>query len=660
MIRRDEIDTRLSLRLQTLLIGSVAVLVATCSSPSDGEDLRDSVVAEGVPPIPPQLDRDLAKYRFARSTAQFQGWLAGERKILIQQESGGISQAFLVDQPGGEPSPLTQHRSPVAWSCPSPTRDRFVFASDNGGDENNHLYLFDLETNSSRRFANGRWMNHYALWSHSGRQLALSSNARNGKDIDLYVVNPPQTATGRCLKEVAGLLYASSWSPDDKRIAAVEILPDYTKTRVHLIDVATGEGRILPTPSGRPRKTWGVRWSLDGGSLFWATDRDSEYDHLAKYDLATDRETSLTGAIPRDVDDFALSDDGSTIVYVTNADGLSSLHVLNTRTGEEQPAPRFAEGIITSLTFRPKSREFAFEWECSRQPSGIYSYDLNTGRRTSWVEPTPCSPRAGSVEEPMLVHFPSFDGRMIPAFVRRPHRRFPGRRPVLIDIHGGPYSQHRPHFSGTHDYLIGELGLAVIAPNVRGSTGYGRDYEKLDNGSLREDAVRDIGSLLDWIASQPDMDASRVAVSGGSYGGYMALATLVRYGDRLRAGIDWMGVSDFETFMKSALPSFSDCFRDEYGDEREPEVREFFGRISPLRNAAQIRRPLLVVHGSNDPRVKAGESERIVAEVRKNGTPVWSIRFEGEGHGIEQREHKVYFQHSQVLFIKRYLLGEGS
>jgi dipeptidyl aminopeptidase/acylaminoacyl peptidase len=249
---------------------------------------------------------------------------------------------------------------------------------------------------------------------------------------------------------------------------------------------------------------------------------------------------------------------------------------------------------------------------------------------------------------------------MIPAFVRRHDRKFGGRRPVLIHIHGGPSSQALPVYSGLDDYLIGEFGLTIIAPSVRGSTGYGRTYEKLDDGLLREDSVKDIGSLLDWIATQPDLDPSRVAVSGGSYGGYMTLATLVRYGDRLRAGIDFLGFSDFETFLGSDLPSVVAASRDEYGDERDSKVRAFFRRISPLRNARQIRKPLLIMHGSNDPRVRMEESERIAAEVRKNDTPVWSVLFDGEGHGLELRDHAIYYQHAQILFLKRFLLGESS
>jgi dipeptidyl aminopeptidase/acylaminoacyl peptidase len=646
-------------RLGTLSISLSFMVSVLSGSVVLAEDQPSTIIAEGVPPIPPRLDKELDRYRFHQSSVIFEGWAAGERKLLVKNVTDGPDQIFLLDKPGGELTQLTRHDETVLWATANPSSNRFVFASDNCGDENNHLFLYDVETGSTRRFANGSFNNRYPLWSHSGRRLAYSSSARNGADLDLYLINPPIVSSRRLLKETKGSLVATSWSPDDRRLAAVEYVPDFTESRVHLIDVATGDDVALSRPPGRPTNVGGVLWSRDGNSLYWLTDRDSEFYHLARYDLASGRETSLTASIPWDVGDFDLSDDGTAIVLVANEDGRSILRVLDAPTGEERPAPRFARGVITNLMFRPNSHEFAFQWQCSRVPGGVFSYDLDSGQQTRWVKPSPCGPKAGSVDEPELVRYPSFDGRMIPAFVRRTDRKFGGRRPVLIEVHGGPSSQSKPVHSGLDDYLIGEFGLTIIAPNVRGSTGYGRSYEKLDNGFLREDSVKDVGSLLDWIANQPDLDSSRVAVSGGSYGGYLALASLVQYGDRLSAGIDWMGFSDFETFLESPRPLGIAWHRDEFGDERDPKMREFLVRISPRRNAAKIRKPLLIMHGSNDPRVGKEESEQIAAEVRKNGTPVWSILFDGEGHGLELRDHAVYYQHAQILFLKRYLLGEG-
>jgi dipeptidyl aminopeptidase/acylaminoacyl peptidase len=305
------------------------------------------------------------------------------------------------------------------------------------------------------------------------------------------------------------------------------------------------------------------------------------------------------------------------------------------------------------------SEEFAFTWSCSQSPSGIYSYDLATGRRTEWVKPRRGDRETRSAEEAVLIRYPTFDGRQIPAFVRRPASRSRGPCAVLIDIHGGPDSQARPGFSTIADFILNELGIALVWPNVRGSSGYGRAYKSLDDLMRREDAVRDIGALLDWIATQPDLDASRVAVSGSSYGGYLALAAMVQYGDRLRAGIDVSGVSDFQIDLTDALPTAIEGWSGEYGDERDLETRRFFQRISPLANAGKIRKPLLVIHGANDPRVKLEEAERIVQAVRNNGVPVWYVRFDGEGHSFLKREHGLYSQHAQILFLSEFLIPKG-
>jgi dipeptidyl aminopeptidase/acylaminoacyl peptidase len=255
-----------------------------------------------------------------------------------------------------------------------------------------------------------------------------------------------------------------------------------------------------------------------------------------------------------------------------------------------------------------------------------------------------------------LIHYPTFDGRLIPAFVRWPSARFEGRRPVLVVLHGGPIDQYRPTFSPLENALLGELGIVLVMPNVRGSWGYGRAYEELDDGRGREGAVRDVGALLDWIAAQPDLDAARVAVSGGSYGGFLALASLVRYGGRLRAGIDVMGATDLVSFLETARPRSLAGWRREYGDERDPAMRAFLHELSPLTHADRLRCPLLVIHGRNDLRVRFDQSERLVDAVKPGGQPVWFVAFGGEGHELDGIADSAFHEEVQVHFLNRYLL----
>jgi dipeptidyl aminopeptidase/acylaminoacyl peptidase len=640
----------------------IALTVALEISPTIavGQGIPEAIIAEGVPPIPDDLDDAVERYRF-ETTASFEGWFAGRREVLVTVSVGQTRQVFLVEKPGGSQRQLTSMPGAVSWAYPRPHREQFVLSLDEGGGENEQFFLFDLRSGDLSRFTDGRSRHRSACWSHSGRLLALNSDRRNGKDQDLYVLDPSSRATARRLKQVEGAWQVADWSPDDRRVVAAEHLPD-KGSRLHLIDLDTGADIPLALPpdrDGRRVGIWSIRWSKRGDALYWITDWNSEFDHLVRYDFATEEITPLPStAIAWDVESYDLADDGRTIVLSANEEGLSRLHVLDGLTGRERPAPRLAAGRVRTLRFRPDSLEFAFQWECPQAPRGVYSYDLEAACRTDWVRPGPGSPVAGRAPRPELIRFPTFDRRMIPAFVRRPASRLsPAPHPVLIEIHGGPAAQYRPGFSALEDYLADELGIALIHPNVRGSSGYGRSYKSLDDGRRREDAVKDIGALLDWIAAQPDLDNTRIAVSGGSYGGYMVLASLIRYGDRLKAGIDDMGFSSFPTLLENSQGLDREFARNEIGDERDPAMAEFLGRISPLASADKIRRPLLVIHGSNDPRVSVAESERIVAAVRKNGVPVWFIRARGEGHGFARRENGVYAGNARVEFLKRFLLG---
>ncbi len=254
------------------------------------------------------------------------------------------------------------------------------------------------------------------------------------------------------------------------------------------------------------------------------------------------------------------------------------------------------------------------------------------------------------------MHYPTFDNvdgkpREIPAWLYKPAGA--GPHPVLISIHGGPEGQSRPVFSTNVQQWAAELGYAVILPNVRGSSGYGKTYVALDNGTKREDSVRDIGALLDWIRTQPGLDAKRIVLIGGSYGGYMVLASMTHYNDRLRGAVDIVGISSFVTFLESTAEYRRDLRRPEYGDERDPKMRAFFEKISPLNNAGKITKPMLVIQGKNDPRVPYTESEQLVAKIRANGGEVWYLVGLNEGHGFAKRDNIDYYQWTVAMFLEK-------
>lgn len=634
-------------------------LVLALALPARGQGVPDSIAAEGVPPIPAELSSALNRYQNTRA-ASFQGWLGDRREVLIETRFADTPQVHHVAFPGGARTQLTFQRERVLAAAPRPGRDQFAFTTDEGGAENFQVLFVDLKTGDIGRLTDGKSRNILGGWSHAGNQIAWSSNYRNSKDLDLYVADPADPKAARRVKEVTGSWTVSDWSPDDRRLAALEYV-SIEETYVHLVDVADGRTETLtPRPAkGEPTVAYSdVQWSKDGRALYWTTDQGSEFRRLARFDLATKASTTLSAQIPWDVEGFDLSDDGKTVVFVTNEGGLSKLHILDVATGQERPGPTLPAGQIAGLRFRRGSQEFGFTFASARSPSDVYSFDLASNRLDRWTKSETGGLNPETFAEPTLVEFPTFDGRKIPAFVYRPSAtKFPGPRPVLIQIHGGPEGQFRPGFMGRLNYLTDELGIAVIHPNVRGSAGYGKSYLKLDNGMLREDSVKDIGALLDWVAKQTDLDASRVAVIGGSYGGYMSLATQVHYSDRLKAGIDIVGISNFVTFLKNTQSYRRDLRRAEYGDERDEAMRAHLEKISPLTNAAKIKVPLLIVQGKNDPRVPLSEAEQILAAVRKNGGPVWYILGKDEGHGFAKKTNQDYLQAAEVLFLKRYLLG---
>jgi dipeptidyl aminopeptidase/acylaminoacyl peptidase len=610
---------------------------------------------DGMPPIPAWVDRALNCY-LCYDTGRFQGWLGGTRRMLLGEIRGDLPQLRVLWDDGHAQRVLTRLKHPLTSVCPNPILERLVLSFDNDGDDQKHLELFDLKTGQSHEFTSKHCTSLSPVWSRSGQLLAFSSNARNGRDFDLYVLRPPDRTSGRRLWKTEGLCAATDWSPDDRRLVAIEWTPSGETNAVLLIDVVTGQTtRAAAPPVGTTRK--GARWSADGGSLYWLTKRDSGVYHLARYDIATSQETLLGPMSGDDVEGFDLSTDGLLLAYRVNQQGYSWPHLFDTVTGRELPL-RFPPGrLFDTLSFRPNSHELTVEWMSAQSSTGVSTYEVRHGWWKDWIVPRHADEADTSMSDHVLIRYKSFDGRLIPAFVRKPGTKFHGRRPVLIRLHGGPALQYRPSFSALENVLLGELGIAQVMPNVRGSSGDGPEFEHLDDGRGREGAIQDVGALLDWIATQPDLDPARVAVSGESYGGYLALESLERYGDRFRAGIDIMGVSDLVSMLESAPPETVTPWRLEFGDVHDPATRAFLHEISPMTHVDRIRCPLLVIHGRNDRRVRFDQAEKLVAAVRANGQSVWFISLGGEGHRFDTRATKALMSTAPVFFLNRFLLG---
>jgi dipeptidyl aminopeptidase/acylaminoacyl peptidase len=313
--------------------------------------------------------------------------------------------------------------------------------------------------------------------------------------------------------------------------------------------------------------------------------------------------------------------------------------------------------VISGLDWHEDGEILAFTMTSARSSADVYTLDPATKKVERWTFSETGGLNPQTFSEPELVSWKSFDGRQITGFLYKPSAaKFSGKRPVVIDIHGGPEGQERPGYLGRDNYLINELGVAMVLPNIRGSTGYGKTYVKLDNGFLRENSYKDIAALIDWIRARPDLDADRIMVQGGSYGGHMTLAVSTYYSDRIRCAVDVVGPSSLVTFLENTSGYRRDLRRVEYGDERDPKMRAFLEKIAPLNNAEKIRKPLFVIQGANDPRVPLSESEQMVKKIRGAGTPVWYLMAKDEGHGFSKKSNRDFEFYATIQFMKEFLL----
>ncbi|KAM3103211.1 S9 family peptidase [Phormidesmis sp. 146-12] len=637
--------------LAVVLLPSVMVLAQETIAP--GENL----VVEGIPAIPAELATTVDRYTQFRSAA-LSSWHPTRREMLISTRFADTPQVHLVKFPLGARKQMTFFSERVGGATYQPGQgDYFVFSKDIGGNEFNQNYRYDLRTGDVTLLTDGKSKNSRGIWSNRGDRMIYTSTRRTGKDTDFYSLEPANPKSDRLLATVEGGGWGPmDWSPDDRQVLAMEYV-SVNESYLWLFDTQSGEKKLLTPKGGQEKIAYqSAVFSKDGKGLYVVSDRESEFSRLAYVDLATFEPTYLTSQIPWDVEDLDLSEDGKHLAFVTNEDGASVLHILDTDTRKEWTLPKLPVGLVYGITWHRNNQDLGFTLISARSTADIYSLNLGTNQVDRWTESETGGLNTANFSDAELVRWKSFDNKTISGFLYRPPAKFEGKRPVMIDIHGGPEGQFRPVFLGRANYYLNELGVAMIFPNVRGSTGYGKTFLKLDNGFLREDSVKDIGALLDWIATQPDLDKDRILVTGGSYGGYMSLAVATNYSDRIRAAINIVGISNFVTFLERTESYRRDLRRVEYGDERDPKMREFLLKISPVNNADRIKKPLFVIHGKNDPRVPLNEAEQIVATVRKNNVPVWYLMAKDEGHGFSKKKNVDFQFYATVMYVKEFLL----
>ena len=616
----------------------------------------ENLVVDGVPKIPAGLADTAGLYGSYRG-ANFADWHPTRREMLIATRFGDTPQLHLVKMPGGERQQLTFYADTVGGGRFHPNGGEYiVFAKDIGGGEWFQLYRYDVKTGDVTLLTDGKSRNLAGPWSSNGDQIAYMSTRRTGKDTDLWVMNPADPKSDRLLTQLTGGGWEPlDWSADDKKILLAEGI-SINESYLWLVDTTTGEKTALTPRDAKEKVFYGeAKFSKDGKGIYVTTDKDSEFQRLSYLDFATKQPKYLTTKIAWDVETFDLTNDGKRIAFVTDEDGVSVVHVMDTATEKEVALPKLPVGVIGGLRWHRDGQEFGFSLNNARGPGDCYSVDVAAGKVERWTT-SETAVRTDGFPEAELVRWKSFDGKMISGFLYKPAAKFTGKRPVLVVIHGGPEGQSQPTFLGRGNYFLNELGIALIYPNVRGSTGYGKTFSLLDNGFKRDDTYKDINALFDWIATRPDLDAQRIGVTGGSYGGHMTLAVSTFYSHRIRCSVDIVGMSNLVTFLEHTEAYRRDLRRVEYGDERDPKMREYLEKIAPMNNIEKIKKPMFVIAGKNDPRVPVSESQQIADALKAQSTPVWLLIAKDEGHGYRKKSNQDFQFYATVEFLQEYLL----
>jgi dipeptidyl aminopeptidase/acylaminoacyl peptidase len=632
------------------------VALSTPLGAADTAERREQgqLVFDGIPPASRAVHESLGQYLNIRQ-ARVADWLADGR-LLISTRFGNTDQLHVIEQPMGVRRQLTFFEEPVnaAVAAPVPAGP-IAFLRDDVGNEDYQIFLLDPATGRHRMVTDGESRHTNPVWSRDGRYLAYANNSRDGRSWDVYVLDVASGASRRIMEAApeAGYLGPMDWSADGSSL----LVRDYRSIndgRIYVVDLDTGGSVEIEAalPAGG---MFSAVFGMGGRQVFYVSERAANYRELRRYDMVDDESERISDPVAWDVEAIEISHDTSRIAWSVNEGGVSALFFRELPDGPIRPLDGLPVGRLTGLKFEPGSHRLAVSFNAASAPGNVYVLDPAGGAPTPWVISEVGGLDPDRFVAPSLVTFPAADSGSggpdrIPAFLYLPPGD--GPFPVIVYIHGGPESQYRPGFSSIFQYLVTEMGFAVLAPNVRGSSGYGREYVMMDDGYRREDSVSDIGALLDWIPSRADLDEERIVLYGGSYGGYMVLASMVYYGDRVLGGMESVGISNFVTFLENTRDYRRDQRRREYGDERDPAMREFLEKISPTNNAERIRKPLLIVQGLNDPRVPAYESEQMVATIRSNGGEVWYLLGKNEGHGFRKKRNRQAYYEVVVTFLE--------
>jgi dipeptidyl aminopeptidase/acylaminoacyl peptidase len=576
------------------------------------------------------------------------GFNSEASKIVYMNNDTGTAQLYAVPREGGERIQLTDFPDSISGYIYSPTEEKIIFSKSEGGNENAQLYFLDPATREIKALTQKKEVRHnLGSFSLDGNYLSYASNERNGKDFDVYLMDA-HTFESRCVWSIGGMCSAGSFSPSG-RYLSMRKTHSNDNCDLYLYDRETGIVEHL-TPHTE-NAVYGVpRWLPDESAFFFTTNESNEFEGLARFSLQ-DKGFSFVIKPNWDVDGVGISKQGSYLSVIINEEGYKKLTIYNPLNFDASPR-RFPFNEVYGVTFSQDEQYVACTIGDARHTTDVWMIDMKTGEAKQLTK----SFQGVLPEElidPELIRFKSFDGLEIPAFIYRPRSIEPSKKlPVIINIHGGPEGQSSPSLALITQYFV-YAGYIVVAPNVRGSAGYGKTYMKLDNVEKRMNSVKDIIALRDYLAKLPEVDLKKMVVMGGSYGGFMVLACLAFYPDLWAAGIDTVGIANFVTFLENTAPYRRHLREAEYGSLEKD--RKLLESISPINFVENIKAPLFIIHGANDPRVPLSEAEQISGKLKSLGRTVEMVVYSDEGHGLSKLKNRLDAYPKMVDFLEKVL-----
>ncbi|AZA77218.1 S9 family peptidase [Chryseobacterium sp. G0186] len=618
---------------------------------------NENLIAENILPIPKALSQAIKKYSEGRNAGLADIHPNGKEMIAVTR-FGSTNQLHKIITPMGARKQITFFDEPVNTASYEPTKGEYlVYSKDIGGNEFGQLYKLDLKTMESKLLTDGgRSQNGGATWKKDGSGFYFTSTKRNGGDRDIYYMNPLKPEEVQSILELKGGGWGITDISDDNKKLLITEYVSANDSYLYMYDLETKKLEPITDRTEKGVVQLNASFGKNSDEIYYVTDRDNEFSRLAILNLKTKKINYLTSSIPWNVERYDLSKDKSKLAFITNESGINKMYILDANTQKYTPVSKIPIGGIGDSKFSGDGKSLYFSQSAANSGSDIYKLDLASQNIERWTESELGEMQPADMAIPKLIDWKSFDGLKISGFYYPAPAKFTGKRPVLISIHGGPEGQSMASSLGGSNFFSNEMGIALIYPNVRGSSGFGKTYIAADNGYLRMNSVKDIGALLDWIAQQPELDKDRIMITGGSYGGFMTLATAYEYADRIRCSMDIVGISDFNTFLKNTEEYRRDLRRVEYGDERIPKMAEFFTKIAPLNNIDKIKKPMFIVQGTNDPRVPVSEAIQMRDKLKAQGKTVWYLEAKNEGHGFRKKENVDFQRLAMIRFMQEYLL----